>query len=77
MGRRVLRLHIWGYSVCLCPINGMPGLNELKTVTQKHGIQEDLLTLFCDFNIPVNSFSVMHGWKQLLPSCISGSFMGC
>ena len=29
MGRRVLRRHIWGYSVCLCPIKGTPGLNEL------------------------------------------------
>ena len=26
MGRRVLRLHIWGYSVCLCPIKRRPGL---------------------------------------------------
>ena len=22
--------YIWGYSVCLCPIKGTPGLNELK-----------------------------------------------
>ena len=29
MGRRVLRRPIWGYSVCLCPIKGTPGLNEL------------------------------------------------
>ena len=29
MGRRVLRRHIWGYVVCLCPIKGTPGLNEL------------------------------------------------
>ena len=29
MGRRVLRRHIWGYSVCLCPIKGTPGLKEL------------------------------------------------
>ena len=32
MGRRVLRRHIWGYSVCLCPIKGAPGLNELMHV---------------------------------------------
>ena len=32
MGRRVLRRHIWGYSVCLCPIKGTPGLNKLKAV---------------------------------------------
>ena len=32
MGRRVLRRHIWGYSVCLCPIKGTPGLNELICV---------------------------------------------
>ena len=32
MGRRVLRRHIWGYSVCQCPIKRTPwGLNELKT----------------------------------------------
>ena len=30
MGRRVLRRHIWDYSVCLCPIKGTPGLNELR-----------------------------------------------
>ena len=30
MGRRVLRRHIWGYSVCLCPIKGMPGLKWAK-----------------------------------------------
>ena len=30
MGRRVLRRHTWGYSVCLCPIKGTPGLNELN-----------------------------------------------
>ena len=24
------RRHIWGYSVCLCPIKGTQGLNELK-----------------------------------------------
>ena len=32
MGRRVLRRHIWGYSVCLCPIKGTPGLNELTSI---------------------------------------------
>ena len=31
MGCPILRRHIWGYAVCLCPIKGMPGLNELKT----------------------------------------------
>ena len=31
MGRRELRRHILGYSVCLCPIKGTPGLNELRT----------------------------------------------
>ena len=30
-GTRVLRRHIWGYSVCLCPIKGTPGLSELRT----------------------------------------------
>ena len=29
MGRRVLRRHAWGYSICLCPIKGTTGLNEL------------------------------------------------
>ena len=29
MGRRVLRRHIWGYTVCPCPTKGSPGLNEL------------------------------------------------
>ena len=31
MGRRVLRRHIWGYSICICPIKGTPVLNELKS----------------------------------------------
>ena len=30
--RRRTRRHIWGYSVCLCPIKGTPGLNELISV---------------------------------------------
>ena len=30
MGRRVMRRHIWGYTVCLCLIKRTPGLNELK-----------------------------------------------
>ena len=30
MGCQILRRHIWGYAVCLCPIKRMPGLNELK-----------------------------------------------
>ena len=30
MGHRILRCHIWGYAVCLCPIKGTPGLNELR-----------------------------------------------
>ena len=32
MGRRVLRRHIWGYAVCLCPTKGKPGLNALNFV---------------------------------------------
>ena len=34
MGRRILRRHIWGYSGCLCPIKGTPGLNELIKQTR-------------------------------------------
>ena len=34
MGRRVLGRHIWGYSVCLCPIKGTPGLYELKSIAR-------------------------------------------
>ena len=37
MGRRVLRRHIWGYSVCLCPTKGTPGLNELRAVSKLMG----------------------------------------
>ena len=36
MGRRVLRRHIWGYSVCLCPIKGALGLNELNALDVHH-----------------------------------------
>ena len=35
MGRRVLRHHIWGYSVCLCPIKRMPDLYGLKGLVVK------------------------------------------
>ena len=35
MGRHVLRRHIWGYTVCLCPTKGMPGLNELNAPEYK------------------------------------------
>ena len=31
-GSRVLRRHIWGYAVCLCPTKGTPGLNELMNL---------------------------------------------
>ena len=31
MGRRVLRRHICGYAVCLCPIKGTPGLYKLRS----------------------------------------------
>ena len=27
--------HIWGYAVCLCPIKGTPGLNELSLINLK------------------------------------------
>ena len=30
--RRVLRRHIWGYAVCLCPTKRTPDLNELIQV---------------------------------------------
>ena len=38
MGRRVLRRHIWGYSVCLCSIKGTPGLNELSASGTMKGV---------------------------------------
>ena len=31
MGRRVLRCHIWGYSVCICAIKRTLCLNGLKS----------------------------------------------
>ena len=33
MGRRDLRRHFWGNDVCLCPIKGTPGLNELSNLS--------------------------------------------
>ena len=39
MGRRVLRRHIWGYSVCLCPIkrtSGLYGLYGLDEIDPCH-----------------------------------------
>ena len=44
MGRRVLRRHIWGYSVCLCPIKGTPGLNELNQAASAVHIHTIALT---------------------------------
>ena len=32
MGHGVLRRHIWGYTVCLCPIKRTPGLYELNPI---------------------------------------------
>ena len=43
MGRRILRRLIWGYSVCLCPIKGTPGLNEFS-VKYQHILQLYILT---------------------------------
>ena len=43
MGRRVLRRHIWGYSVCLCPIKRTPGLNEL--IAMLKGKKESVMLL--------------------------------
>ena len=50
MGRRILRRHIWGFAVCLCPTKRMPGLNELNFA---------FVPLW--YNIQVNNFSVMMG----------------
>ena len=36
MGRRVLRRHIWGYSVGLCPIKRTPGLYRLMSRKMGH-----------------------------------------
>ena len=30
------RGHIWGYAVCLCPIKGTPGVNELSCPYKEH-----------------------------------------
>ena len=46
MGRRVLRHHIWGYSVCLCPTKGKPDLNELITEFSKIIKNEKLSRFF-------------------------------
>lgn len=41
MGRHVLRRHILGYSVCLCPIKRMAGLYGLKSISQKISINDE------------------------------------
>ena len=38
-----MRRHIWGYSVCLRPIKGTPGLNELKVIA---GVIVNILVAF-------------------------------
>ena len=48
----VLRRHIWGYAVCLCPIKGTPGLNEL--------IKAASLT-FSERTVLVSSNSIVRG----------------
>ena len=50
MGRRVLRRHILGYPVCLCPIKGTPGLNELKWCLEV-GISHMRLTVFVKYTL--------------------------
>ena len=37
----VLRRHIWGYSVCPCPLKGTPGLNELSTAATSSFLTSD------------------------------------
>ena len=54
MGRRVLRRHIWGYSVCLCPTKGTPGLNELSEL-RRDKKQSWGFSKRCDTKWPVQS----------------------
>ena len=39
LGRRILRRHIWGYAVCLCPTKRTSGLNELKCWYTREAVQ--------------------------------------
>ena len=44
MGRRVMRRHIWSYSVCLYPIKGTTGLYELRSPESlMHSVSSEIL----------------------------------
>ena len=47
MGRHVLRRPILGYSVCLCPAKGTPGLNELKFMYNAYILTFNEIQLSC------------------------------
>ena len=49
MGRCVLRRHIWGYSVCHCPIKRMPGLYGLNFGC-KNGTKGSFYRVMCAIN---------------------------
>ena len=80
MGRRVLRRHIWGYSVCLCPIKGTPGLNELRKVEEQYyscsenKFAVNAATLICAFVFVHAKCSFSHDaaelelWVEMRPS---------
>ena len=65
MGRRVLRRHIWGYSVCLCPIKGTSGLYGLKAVSSSllspHYTFSNDSQDWCTYSLLVNSESFLVG----------------
>ena len=60
MGRRVLRRHIWSYAVCLCPIKGTPGLNELKETVIFPKMSEYTTQNLISINV---LFSIQHSVK--------------
>ena len=70
MGRRVLRRHIWGYFVCLCPIKRTPGVYGLR-FSLIIGLQESGLNLtdknFIKYISSVLLAGVSGGFPGVLP----------
>ena len=77
MGRRVLRRHIMGYTVCLCPTKGTPGLNELNqtviiSVVHVHIVKLKLINKFC-FSFKYHHMNIAPEivWNHILLSMYS------
>ena len=62
LGHGILRHHIWGYSVCLCPIKKTPSLYGLSRSKMKGTQLNEMELVYCCL--------FLHGFVQILISII-------